>query len=136
MKTNFKKIAVIFGLVVVMIAALALVVAAEKADFTPPAEYSDITPANGWVQIGTKTGAEAVDEDGNDVALYYVNGANAYLNKATKTLVYVGNTSLTGNYGDWLIRDASNSNKPGQRYYLVYWGSLNSEMVEHIEFRN
>ena len=135
MKTNFKKIAVIFSLVVVMIAALALVVAAEKADFTPPAEYSDITPANGWVQIGTKTGADTVDDDGKDVALYYINGANAYLNKATKTLVYVGNTSLTGNYGDWLERE-DKCNVPGQKYFLIYWGSLNSEMVEHIEFRN
>ena len=72
MKTNFKKIAVIFGLVVVMIAALALVVAAEKADFAPPTEFSDITPANGWVQIGTKTGADTVDEDGKDVTSAYV----------------------------------------------------------------
>ena len=134
MKTNFKKIAVIFALVVVIVASLALVASAEKADFTPPAEFSDITPANGWVQIGTKTGSESIDEDGNDVALYYINGANAYLNKATKTLVYVGNTSLVGNYGDWLVRDTAN--KPGQKYFLIYWASLNSEQVEHIEFRN
>lgn len=47
MKTSIKKIAVIFAVVVVMVASLALVASAEKADFTPPAEFSDITPENG-----------------------------------------------------------------------------------------
>ena len=133
MKTNFKKIAVIFCLVVVMIAALALTISAEKADFTPPAEFTDITPANGWVQIGSKSAA--ADEDGKDVELYYINGAEAYLNKATKTLAFVGTGSLTGNYGDWLAREGK-CNVPGTKYYLIYWASLNSEMVENIEFRN
>ena len=135
MRRNFKKIAVIFALTALMIAVFALTVGAEKADFTPPAEFSDITPANGWVQIGTKTGAEAVDEDGKDIALYYVNGANAYLNKSTKTLAFVGKDArLTGDYGDNLSN--ANKNTPGKRYFLVYWAVENSEMVEHIEYRD
>ena len=135
MRRNFKKIAVIFALTALMIAVFALTVGAEKADFTPPAEFSDITPANGWVQIGTKTGAEAVDEDGKDIALYYVNGANVYLNKNTKTIAFVGKDArLTGDYGDNLVN--ANKNTPGKRYFLVYWAVENSEMVEHIEYRD
>ena len=118
MKTCIKKIAVIFAVVVVMVASLALVASAEKADFTPPAEFSDITPENGWVQIGTKTGAEAVDEDGKDVALYFVNGVNAYLNKNTKTLAFVGKDGrITGDYGDNLVN--ANKNTAGKRFYLI-----------------
>ena len=86
MKTNIKKIAVIFGLVALMVAAFALVASAEKADFTPPAQFSDITPANGWVQIGSKDAQP--DEDGKDVELYYSN-ADVYFNKEKKTLEWL-----------------------------------------------
>ena len=135
MKTCIKKIAVIFAVVVVMVASLALVASAEKTDFTPPAEFSDITPENGWVQIGTKTGAEAVDEDGKDVVLYFVNGANAYLNKNTKTLAFVGKDGrITGDYGDNLVN--ANKNTAGKRFYLIYWAMENSNLVEHIEYRD
>ena len=131
MKTTLKKIALIFGLVAVMVAALALCVSAEKADFTPPADFSDITPANGWVQIGSKSAA--ADDDGKDIELYYIKDAEAYLNRGTKTLVVLGKGNLTGSYGDWNV--SATKNTPGAKYYLIWWAASNSDQVEHIEFR-
>ena len=132
MKTNLKKIAVIFGLMILMAAAFALVVFAEKSDFTPPADFSDITPKNGWVHVGSKS-AKA-DSDGKDIELYYVANAEAYYNESTKTLVLLGDGSISGSYGDWMVREGK-CNVPGFQYKLVYWASLNSEGIEHLEIR-
>ena len=130
MKAIFKKFAVILGLVALVAAFFVVAAFAEQKNFEATA-FSDLTPANGWVKIGSHS-AKA-DEDGKDVELYFIKYGEAYFNAGTKTMVFLGTGSLTGNYGDWTVSDTKNS--PGNIYYLVYWASLNSEKVEHLEFR-
>ncbi len=103
--------------------------------------YSDITPGNGWVQIGTDTAADAkVDENG--VAKFaYVSESKAYLNETEKTLVIIGNNDwvgYTGGYGNWLyVSDGLRGNCEGKTAYLAYWPEIgtNKDKVEHIEIR-
>ncbi len=134
MKKNFKKIAVIFSVVVLMLAALAVTAFAEKADFTPPANYPDISPANGWVHLASRSAA--ADPDGNDIELYFISVGDVYFNPTTKTLAFVGAGSLTAGYGDWMVRDSSTMNKPGGKYFIGYWASQNASKVETIELRD
>ena len=130
MKTNFKRTVLIFCLVILTLATFAVAVSAEKTDFAATA-FSDITPANGWVHVGSQSAA--ADTDGEDIELYYIKDAEAYFNSKTKTLVIIGKDNLQGDYGDWLV--SSTKNTPGAKYYLIRWGLANTEKVENIEFR-
>ena len=131
MKSNSRKIAIVFGLFTILACVFSISASAEKVDFVPTI-FSDITRENGWVQLASQSAM--ADADGKNIELYYVAGAEAYLNKKTKTLAFVGKNCISGNYGDWLVN--STKNTPGCIYYLAYWPVLNSEQVEHIEFRN
>ena len=131
MKSNSRKIAIVFGLFTILACVFLISVSAEKVYFVPTI-FSDITHENGWVQLASQSAM--ADADGKNIELYYVAGAEAYLNKKTKTLAFVGRNRVSGNYGDWLVN--STKNTPGCIYYLAYWSVLNSEQVEHIEFRD
>ena len=132
MKNIFQKMTFIGCLLILLSCVLTVVVTAEKTDFTAT-DFTDITAANGWVHIGSKSAA--ADADGKDIELYYISRAEAYLNRQTKTMVILGKgENLTGNYGDWTVSETKNT--PGAKYYLVWWGNDNSDQVEHIEFRD
>lgn len=122
----------VFCIALLILSVLTVVAFAEKTDFAAT-DFSDITAANGWVHIASKSAV--ADDDGKDIELYYIAGGEAYLNRQTKTLVFLGkNKNLTGSYGDWKASETKNA--PGAKYYLVWWGNDNSDQVEHLEFRD
>lgn len=132
MKNRLTKLFLLLGMTLLMISILVVVAFAEKTDFAAT-DFTDITAANGWVHIGSKSAV--ADDDGKDIELYYISGAEAYLNRQTKTLVILGKGKhLTGSYGDWNVSATKNS--PGAKYYLIWWADNNSSQVEHIEFRD
>ena len=87
MKTNFKKIALLFCISLLVVAALAVTAFAERTEFSDSG-YSDITPANGWVLVASPDAQP--DEDGADIDLYYIKFGRVYYNAEKKTVALLG----------------------------------------------
>ena len=87
MKTNFKKIALLFCISLLVVAALAVTAFAERTEFSDSG-YSDITPANGWVLVASPDAQP--DEDGADIDLYYIKYGRVYYNAEKKTVALLG----------------------------------------------
>ncbi len=132
------------------IAALALLVAlfavcataatydyAHVKTFKNTPAYSDITYAQGWVQVSASGKVNSLDagDDGKYVKegdLPYGSGYKAYFNEDKKTLVIIGDTVYSvpsANSGDWKNSDGT------KNALFPYWCNLNSDKVEYLEFR-
>ena len=133
MKTNFKKIALVFCIALVVVAALAVSAFAERTEF-PDSGYTDITPANGWVLVASPDALP--DEDGENIDLYKTQSGYFYFNEAKKTVVLIGfKAGEIANYGDWNAAHNGNINMPGKNYWFSYWATKNSSKIEHFEVR-
>ncbi|MBO5279623.1 MAG: leucine-rich repeat protein, partial [Clostridia bacterium] len=97
--------------------------------------YTDIDEGDGYVQIGTKTQADATVGENYIPKLYYFDNANAYYNATEKKLVWVAtNTTLTA-ASDNSVADGKNQNVAGAVWYLAYWAEQNQADILEVEFR-
>ena len=134
MKTNFKKIALVFCIALLVVAAFAVTAFAVRTEF-PDSGYTDITPANGWVLVASPEAQP--DEDGEDIDLYKTQSGKFYFNEEKKTVVLTEfKAGEIANYGDWNAGHNGKINMPGALYWFSYWATTNSEKIEHFEVRN
>ena len=153
MKNNFRKILLLAGLTLLIIAVMAVAISAYTTDLMPKgvdrtdpdfvlSGYSDIDENDGWIMLADSTASDNVKiyelEDGSlsHPKFFYGAGYRAYFHERMGKLVYlVTSSSYSGNWGDEKQSATKNTDTLGAIYFQIYWNTLNSEKVSTFEFR-